>query len=168
MYDFAYVFLHSDEPWDRTAVTEMLRSARRVFPDANFVQLSDSKTPIHPWAHNQLKANVEVTDENRGNLEVFLIAEHLRKSKRPVIYSDIHCLWCTEIPGADKVGAVPAQMIRKVDMGLCVSFPGEENRTAMINFARALDGGGEFKALNPAQSLNEAVRIANNTRPLEV
>lgn len=144
-FDLAYVYIDLGDPWWRTAVTEMLRSAERVFQHARFVQLSDETTPIHPWAHKILRANAKCKLAEFPDMKAFLLQEHLSKTDLPTVYSGADVIWC----GYQAPDIPPSAEMHEV-LGLKrVHFRGPAMRQPMIRFARAIDGGKQFDELAP-------------------
>lgn len=144
MIDLVFLHVELGDPWHRTACTEMLRSAQRVFPGANIVQLCDQDTPLHPWADAEWRANLKVTKENYGEFRQFIFQDYLCRANSPVIASEIDGLW---IP-AGYEGNYPALVTeRKFGPATYLSF--RECPENMVSFARMMDGGKPFTEMLP-------------------
>lgn len=201
-------FFTPGDPWWKTAVCEMLRSAKRVMPDAHVVQLSPKGTPMHPDAHELVEANLgtpapQVADI-LSKVKAYLMAEYATAHpEQQIIFTDADVIWkakpplhpsgavawdetaealemrqfyvqtgTTEWPwGRFKrvLDALPLSCLARDAAELAlnmnflpgdalslsaadtlefmVHFPGAPEE--MIAFARSLDGGEQFKAMDP-------------------
>lgn len=92
-----FFFADLGDPWWKTAVTEMLRSARRVMPDAKIVQLSPRGTAMHPWADELVEANLGDPAPDVASIlskvKAYLIAEYAAATPGPVIFCDADVIW---------------------------------------------------------------------------
>lgn len=236
MPNLTLAFFYADlgDAWWKTACTEMLRSARRVMPDARVVQLSPKGTAMHPWAHELVEANL---GESAGNLpsvlskvKGYLMAEYAAATPGPIIFTDVDVIWKampTLHPGgacawdetaealemrqfyvqtgqtdwpwgrfiktldalpvatlaadaaelALNIGFLPgdaASLASADTLQFMAHFPGAENREQMIAFARSLDGGEPFKAMDPGyvpprpEGINEDLAGINFTSGLTI
>lgn len=103
MITLAFFYADLGDPWWKTAVTEMLRSARRVMPDAHVVQLSPKGTSLHPWAHQLIEANLGPDAPDLASilskLKGYLMAEYsLATGDGPVIFCDADVIWTAKPP----------------------------------------------------------------------
>lgn len=144
MLEIAFVFVEVNDPWHRTATTEMLRSAQRVFPGARYVQLCDSESPLHPWADAEWRANVKCTPDMYPEFKNFIVTDYLAQATNPVILSEIDGLWVKE----DYNGPFPDQSkSRQIGPGIYISF--RDCMDDLVPFARSLDGGEPFQKMIP-------------------
>jgi hypothetical protein len=137
--DLAFLWVDLNDPWWKTATTEMLRSARRQMPNANIVQMSDYGARLHPFADMLFTASMECPPETLGDFRTVIMMEYLKQASRPVIYTGGDVIWC---PLDKAVGEY-----RVTPYGAAVHFRGD--RDGMLRFARSLDGGEPFKELAP-------------------
>lgn len=99
----AFFFADCGDPWWKTAVTEMLRSARRVMPDSKVVQLSPQGTAMHPWAHEMVEANLGpdapglplILSKVKGYLMAQYAAGHPGET---IIFTDADVIWTGKPP----------------------------------------------------------------------
>lgn len=143
--DFCFLFLDLGDSWWKTATTEMLRSARRMMPNANFVQMSDNVARKHPMANTLFASSMECPPDALLDFRVATMMEYMKQATRPVIYSGADVIWC---PPGDAIGD-----FRMTPYGAAVHF--RNDRDGMIRFARKIDGGAPFDALMPG--LDEVV-----------
>lgn len=108
---FTLAFFYADlgDPWWKTAVTEMLRSAKRVMPDAHIAQLSPAGTPMHPFADQMVVANL---GENAppvasmlSKVKGYLCAQYAMQAKQPVVFTDADVIW-TDRPPINVFGSI--------------------------------------------------------------
>lgn len=144
-YDLAFIYIDLGDPWWKTAVTEMLRSAERILPHARFVQLTDSESPAHPWAHKVTRATTRCAVRELEQYKSFLIEDHLSKTELPTIYCGADNIWCGYETPDIPAGATATDVIGFKR----VHFYGPQLRVPMIRFARAIDGGKQFDELAP-------------------
>lgn len=101
-YDLAFFFCDVGEQWWKTACIEMLRSAKRVMPDARIVQLSPKGTAMHPWAHELVTADLgpdaPPVADILSSLKMYLIAEHVSRTPHNVIICDVDVIWTAKPP----------------------------------------------------------------------
>lgn len=105
----AYFYCDLNNAWWKTAVTEMLRSARRVMPDARIVQLSPKGTAMHPWAHELVEANLGDPAPDvapiMSKVKAYLMAEFAKTSPNQVIFCDADVIWLAK-PPMYQIGAI--------------------------------------------------------------
>lgn len=146
-FDLVFMYVDLGDGWWKTAVTEMLRSARRQMPDAHIVQMSDAKGRMHPFADALFLTDAECTAENFLEFRAHALTEYMKRAERPVIYTGADVIWCG-------LGAAVGDF-RVTPYGAAVHF--KTDRDGMIRFARSLDGGEPFRQLLP--DFDEIVRI---------
>lgn len=146
MLDLVYAFVDLGDPWHKTAATEMLRSAKRVFPSAFIVQLCDAEAKLHPWADAEWRADIKVTKDNYPDFRSFIFTDYLCNTSSPVISSEIDGLWLTPEEFAN-TPLPDGTRSRDFKHGVYVSFRDVPEK--MIAFARALDGGEPFQDMKP-------------------
>lgn len=206
MPNLTLAFFYADlgNGWWKTAVTEMLRSAKRVMPDAHIVQLTDETTPVHPWAHREHRLLAKCTPDVLSKFKGYMMAKHAEENpEQQIIFTDADVIWkakpplhpsgavawdetaealemrqfyvqtgTTEWPwGRYKrvLDALPLSCLARdaAELALNMNFlPGDAlslsagdtlefmvhfpgNPEEMIAFARSLDGGEQFKAMDP-------------------
>lgn len=111
MADFCLAFFYADlgNAWWKTACTEMLRSARRVMPDARIVQLSPKGTAMHPWASELVEANLGDPAPDvapiLSKVKGYLMAEFAKASPQQVVFCDADVIWIAK-PPLYQIGAI--------------------------------------------------------------
>lgn len=96
-FELCFFFADIGDPWWKTAVTEMLRSAKRVMPEARIVQLSPDGTAMHPWAHEIVYCKLGPDAKNVANLiskmKGYMVAQHVLHSDAPCVFTDADVIW---------------------------------------------------------------------------
>jgi hypothetical protein len=137
--DLVFMYVDLGDPWWKTGVTEMLRSARRQMPNAHIVQMSDATARKHPFADALFQTDMECTADNFLEFRAHALTSYMKRAERPVIYSGGDVIWCEPHMACGAYKLTP--------YGAAVHF--KADRDAMIRFARSLDGGEPFKQLLP-------------------
>jgi flavin reductase (DIM6/NTAB) family NADH-FMN oxidoreductase RutF len=105
----AFFYADLKDQWWKTAVTEMLRSAKRVMPDWRIVQLSPEGTPMHPKADAIVECNLSEDAPNAGKMlskiKAYMVAQYAAQADGPVVFTDADVIW-TNRPNIYQQGAV--------------------------------------------------------------
>jgi hypothetical protein len=235
----AFCYFDLGDAWWKTAVTEMIRSARRVMPGCKIVQLSDKSARQHPMTDEWRQGSMAATRETLSAVKAFMVTEYANENPGNVIFIDADVIWTAEPPlhtygacgydetanalpwrqfyiqsGVDKPGehsrewltnnvpaildalpfcaagndafelllnlnipkshGAPAEIASADSTKFLVHFPGAENRQKMIDFARSMDGGEDFKRMEPgyddrvfAEALNKRLTIPTEPELLQ-
>lgn len=104
MADLTIAFFYADlgNAWWRTACTEMLRSAKRVMPDAHIAQLSPKGTSMHPWADELVEVNLAAdapkVADMLSKVKGYAVAQYAMRATGPVIFTDADVIWTARPP----------------------------------------------------------------------
>lgn len=105
----AFFYADLKDQWWKTAVTEMLRSAKRVMPDWRIVQLSPEGTPMHPKADAIVECKLSEDAPNASKMlskiKAYMVAQYAAQADGPVVFTDADVIWTAQ-PFVHQCGAV--------------------------------------------------------------
>lgn len=207
-HTIAFFYADLGDPWWKTAVIEMIRSARRVMPGCKIIQLTDKNTVVHPDI-DYVRGSEVCTRENLAEYKAYMVASFASQMKEPTVFCDADLIWIAKPPvveggwcafdntadalpwrqfllqaspghhdwltsglmqtasamppicyandcfelalnfNIERLQEQPAAVAPEQSVKFAIHFPGQENRDKMIAYARSIDGGEQFRAMEP-------------------